>query len=121
MLSTKQASAVVDSVVAPDIFSARTKMFLNDYQKQMKNGSQPDAPFIGKYSLMKIDANYYLGMILKISSDPDLAELNKLNVITGSRTAGLLSIKIPIQSVEQLNRVRGILQADTDTKVNLKK
>ena len=103
------------------IFSARSKMFINDFRKTITaNNIIPDTELIDKYSLSKINDIYYLGMLLKISGDFDLTQLYPLNAIPGSRTNASLSVKLPIQNVDRLSGIKGIEYVDIDHKIILK-
>ncbi len=105
-----------------DIYSAGTKMFISDYKKEVNtNQPVPGEDFIKKYSLIKVDGEYYVGVMIKVTDNFNNNNLTGINAIPGSRANDILSMKVPVQNVEKLSSIDGIKYVDVDHRVNFRK
>ncbi len=114
--STGTMTTGQDSV---QMFSAATKAFIDEYHNFIASGKQgPGQEMIDKYGLREINGNYYIGLLMEISPELDMNRLKALAAIMGSRTPRSLSLKIPVQNIEKLRDIKGILYADINKKVS---
>jgi hypothetical protein len=96
-------------------------MLIHDYKQAMSaSNSGPGPVFIEKYSLVKIDSTYYVGVLAKVGEHFNPDDLIPLKAITGSKNNGALSLKIPAADVERLGSVKGVEYIDISRRISLK-
>ena len=113
--SNDQSSHTSESKQELEIYSANTKMFLQDLEKEAT--VSVSERFREKYGLIKIKGTYYVGATAKTDEDLDRKKLKELGVKIGARSDDIITLKIPILQVEEVKNIRGITYLDIDRKV----
>ncbi len=105
--------------------SLHTKLFLADYNKEksefINKEYLPSDNLINNYSLKKIDNEYTVSGFIKTNSDFQKEDLVPLNIKNGSDVNKIITVIIPLSSVDDFLKLDGINYFEIGEKVELKK
>lgn len=97
-------------------FSLGSKRFLFDYKKQSNiyhKSKNLSLDFIEEYALYKKSNSYIIGALLWVQPEIiDHIALNKLGLTQLKTRGDIYSIRIPIESVEALSKIKGVRLID---------
>lgn len=85
--------------------SARTSLFINDYleykHSKAVNEKQPPELLLEKYHINKTGNKYVFSGIMKVNSDFETCVLNDLKITRGTRSNNILTVQVPLSSLEE--------------------
>ena len=73
-----------------------------------ENDQKFDARFLAQYPIYNFSNRYYLALLIKINKQFDAKQLRPLNVMQGGRTGEIISLKVPIESLNSLCTLAGV-------------
>lgn len=106
--------------------SAFAKLFINDLNKELDKQNKsienykPTKELIDKYGIQLFNDEYFVQGFITTTDQLDQAELNKLNITTGSQMGNKSTIKIPLKSFFQFFNLKGIEYFEMNPKSELK-
>jgi minor extracellular serine protease Vpr len=105
-------------------FSSYSRHLLSDLKldgyKKIEN-YRPSEKITRKYPVKIINQRYYIGALIKINKKFNRSDLLKYDVLIGTRAGDILSVKVPIENLEELSKIEGIdfIQIDEPVKHQL--
>lgn len=81
--------------------SAETKVFWNHLVKYSGQNMEPAASDIQKLPIYKINGDWYLSLIGKISPNADWSELESLGAMRGSVIGDIATVKMPLNALSE--------------------
>lgn len=89
--------------------SAKTSLFLKDYQSQINtDSSNLSLDFIAKHGIIKQNGAYLVNGFIKTNPDFDLKELESTGIVVADNQEELKSIRIPLKDLETFLNLKGI-------------
>ena len=91
--------------------SVETRFFLNDLRTcnpQYKKGSLPDSGFFKKYPVYRVGIKNYISFVALVDEKFDPVELSKYSIIVGSRTGNIITLRIPLENVDIIDKIKGL-------------
>lgn len=100
--------------------SVSSKFFLSDYHKEIKlNNGKISQSLLEQYDLYQKENNYYIGALIMVDKSTfNEATIQNLDAKISTSLSRILSIRIPIQNLEQLMFVEGINYIETGETVS---
>ena len=89
--------------------SASNRLDLEQIQEQLLlNKGTIDGSLLSRYPIQQIKGAYYLSFLARTSNDFDRTELLKKEFIVGHPIAQIISLKVPINKLNQLSNIKGL-------------
>ncbi|MFM1914719.1 MAG: hypothetical protein RLZZ531_388 [Bacteroidota bacterium] len=89
--------------------SASNRLDLEQIQHQLLlNKGTIDGSLLSRYPIQQIKGAYYLSFLARTSNDFDRTELLKKEFIVGHPIAQIISLKVPINKLNQLSNIKGL-------------
>jgi len=127
--STKQNSkekkvANSNSIEYKFDMSLHTKLFLQELEKE-KNEKEtenfiPSEKLIEKYSIKKINDLYTINGFIKANENFNENDLSSLNIQTNSKVGEIVTVTIPLNSIDNFLTLNGVKYFEINKKVELK-
>lgn len=74
------------------------------------NKGVPDEMMLQHFPLVKMNGKYYVSLLVKVSSSFNLKDLNSKEIIIGSTINDIVTIKVPLNKIEDVFTLNGITQ-----------
>lgn len=110
--------------VKNDKFSASTKLFLKELDKEVENNTvkkKLSQNFVEDFNLIKHDSIYSIGVVFKTNDSLKIKSLKKYEVKIGTETENFLTGRVPILKLEKLKSLEGLEHIKVDEKNEPKK
>ena len=101
-------------------FSSSTRLLIQRLKsyKTLKPGSQKEINELNKEFVIGVSGNKVMtGAMLKVNEDIDVKRLKKLGVEINTNAGGILTARIPVNKLEKLKRVKGLVLVDINFSV----
>lgn len=119
-----EKAAVMDSTLP---VSAKTKMFMQELQNEMKNTKKgikqflPSASLVDKYSLQKIKGTYYVHGFIRTNKDFKPEQIKTIGVYCGRPAGDIRTVQVPLKSFYVFLEQKGITYFQVAEKVSIDK
>jgi hypothetical protein len=104
--------------------SLHTKIFLHELEKEKKgkenNNFIPSDKLIDKYNIMIENDIYTMSGFIKTQEGYSENDLTKLNIKTNSKIGKIITVIIPLSSIDNFLKLDGIKYFEINKKVELK-
>lgn len=104
--------------------SLYTKMFLQELEREkaVKNYDNyvPSKKLIEKYNLKKLNGIYTISGFIKINNEFNKNDLVQLNIKANSKIGEIMTVIIPLNSIEMFLKINGIIYFEISRKVELR-
>jgi hypothetical protein len=101
-------------------FSSTTRLFMQRIErfKPLKPGSVNEINELNKEFMIVVSGKKVMaGAMLKVNEEIDMKRLKKLGVEINTNAGGILTARIPVNKLEKLKRVKGLVLVDVDLAV----
>jgi hypothetical protein len=101
-------------------FSSSTRLFMQRLErfKPLKPCSVNEISELNKEFVVVVSGKKVMvGAMLKVNEGIDMKRLKKLGVEINTNAGGILTARIPVNKLEKLNRVKGLVLVDVDLAV----
>jgi len=90
----------------------------NIHHQLMVNKGTVSADLLSRYPIYQLNGNYYLSFLGKTTEGFNRADLLKKHLIVGTPIAHLVSIKVPLNKINQLSSVPGLEYLEIASKIH---
>ena len=120
--STKKTSLGSKPIVYKFDLSLKTKMFLKELEeeKEDKTNYIPSNKLIDKYNIKKLNDIYTISGFIKINDEYNENVLTQLNIKTNSNVGNIITVIVPLNSIDAFLTLDGINYFEISTQVDLK-
>lgn len=100
------------------IFPATTKGDFIEIKEALKNTNGiPDQNLMLAYPIYKINGNYYLSVLCKVSSSFNTTEVREKEILFGSQIKDIVSMKLPLDDLENALSLSGVKYLEIASKI----
>lgn len=122
--TAKKEVAKSNSIEYKFDLSLQTKMFLQKFNNE-KTGDDieafiPSKELVDKYNIIILDDIYTISGFIKINNDYDQDYLTQINIKPGSKVDNIITVIIPLSSIDNFLTLNGIDYFEISEKVKLK-
>ncbi len=119
--SDKKNDTIINSKMKLSLY---TKQFIREI-KSMDNNKKIDEKklsdeFIKKYGIIKRNNHFFIGGFAKINKSFDSQDLKNMDIKINSKSGNIITLEIPINSLNTLLQYEGINYFEINQKVELK-
>jgi hypothetical protein len=119
--SDKKNDTIINSKMKLSLY---TKQFIREI-KSMNNNKKIDEKklsdeFIKKHGIIKRNNHFFIGGFVKINESFDSQDLKNMNIKINSKSGNIITLEIPINSLNALLKYEGINYFEINQKVELK-
>jgi len=104
--------------------SLQTKLFLQEFENEKLEKSTdsfvPSQNLIDKYNIKIVEDLHTISGFIKVNSDYNEEELNRINIKTGSQSNNIITVIIPMGSIDKFLILNGVEYFEIGQKVELK-
>ena len=104
--------------------SLHTKMFLREFESEKKSANNddfiPSVKLINKYGLKKVSDEYTISGFIKTNNKFQKDQLTLLKIKYGSLVNNIITVIIPLNSIDSFLYLKGIDYFEIGAKVELK-
>ncbi len=122
--SSKKEETEQSSVENKFDLSLHTKLFLIALEKERAGKSTedfvPSDKLINAYDIKKLNDTYIINGFIKIKDSYQEKELTQLNIKTGSAVSNIVTVIVPLESINSFLLISGIDYFEIGEKVELK-
>ncbi len=111
-----------DTISTSMKLSLHTKQFIKEIESTNKNFDEFDFSdeFKKKYGIIKRNNQFFIGGFAKVNNHYNFLDLDNMNIKVNSKSGNIITLDIPLNSLDTFLKYDGVSYFEINQKVNLK-